>query len=103
MADDVALYWSLFQGQFPGQTVPCVGITVCARILTADEWRTEPGFVQYLSQLSSLSAEKLRELHNTPTHTHTHSTVCVVCRAGAGEAGGREEVCVGLNSETGLQ
>ena len=79
MADDVALYWSLFQGQFPGQTVPCVGITVCsgvcARILTADEWRTEPGFVQYLSQLSSFSAEKLRELHNTPTHAS--STVCV--------------------------
>ena len=27
-----------------------------------DEWKTEPGFVQYLSQLSAYSVEKLRKL-----------------------------------------
>lgn len=42
MGDDLALYWSLFQGEFP------------------DEWKSDPDFLQYLTQLGAYSAEKLQ-------------------------------------------
>ena len=69
MGDDVGLYWSLFHDQFPGNHF-LVHALPAYTIVIADDWRVEPGFVQYLSQLSAFSVEKLRECTDCASSVH---------------------------------
>lgn len=58
MADHVNVYWSLFQGSFPGQ-LRVIDVTI--KYLFTEEWKNEPEFAQYMTELTSYSIEKLGE------------------------------------------
>lgn len=63
--DQVGVYWSLFQGAFPGKT-GIMTVEHFSNVVSThtEEWKNDPEFSQYMTDLTSYSIEKLREDNN---------------------------------------